>query len=683
MLAQMVSALVGAARLLRVILAACTLGVVGPADVALGDENESADRPRQHAAIAAGTFHTCALGADGSVRCWGDDSVGQLGDGGPIPGPDASAPATTVALGQAARAITAGSSHTCALLADGSVRCWGFDSAGQLGDGAPNANTSMPSTAVVLGQATRAITAGNGHTCALLADGSVRCWGRDSSGQLGDGGPIPGTDANAPATAVALGQAARAIMAGGDFTCALLADGSVRCWGLDTLGQLGDGAPNANTSAPSVPVALGQAARAIAAGTNHTCALLADGIVRCWGSDNFGQLGDGGPIPGTDASTPSIAVALGPAAHAITGGGVFTCALLTDGSVRCWGVDSSGQLGDGGPIPGTNTSAPSTAVAFGQGARAITAGGLHVCALLVDGTLRCWGGDGDGQLGDGPPAANSSVPAAAVELPAFGSVDSADLSLTAQVSSASAAAEDAVTITLTLANAGVDPASTTVTVLLSERLTLVVSTPAQGTYSAATGLWNINPIAPAAATTLTLTAEAASPGSALTTAEVTDSSAQDPDSTPGNHDPGEDDRASAVVTVPCASACTTVDPCHPQACIEEECLARDLTGPARASCACQRPTPVPCAGTAPPSKVLAAVGKACSLLDAAAVKPPGPARIRKLLKAGRKWRAAGRLLSKRAAKRVLTPECVTALAADYTDAANRVSLVLQGEAALP
>jgi uncharacterized repeat protein (TIGR01451 family) len=523
------------------------------AGTAPGDQNESAGRPLQQGAISAAFSHACAVAADGSVRCWGSDSQGQLGDGGTTSGVNAS-PVGAVALGQPARAVAANTGFTCALLIDGSVRCWGDDVSGELGDGAATtAGSSAPVGAVALGQPARAITAGGDYVCALLNDGSVRCWGRNFYGELGNGSAGSAVN-DAPVAAVQLGQPAVAISAGNASTCALLADGSVRCWGYDTDGELGDGGTTDVTNAtPKAAVALGQPARAISVGDAHACALLADGAVRCWGSDSLGQLGDGSATTG-GSSAPVGAVALGQAATAVTAEGSFTCALLADSTIRCWGRDTYGQLGDGGTTNAIN-ALPGGVVALGQPARAVTAGGLGACAVLADSTVRCWGYDTDGELGDGGTTAMvNAAPAGVIGMPSLGSSASADLSLTATASPPAATVGGQVVITITLANAGVDATTATIAAPLGAGLTLVSATAAQGSYSSATGLWRAGTVPAGATATLTLIAGVVSPGTLTTTAEVVDASAQDPDSTPANDIAGEDDRATATVTAAAAPA---------------------------------------------------------------------------------------------------------------------------------
>jgi uncharacterized repeat protein (TIGR01451 family) len=533
----------------RILLAcALTLGVL--AGAAAGEQNESSARPLQHAAISAGGSHACAIDRAGAVRCWGQDALGQLGNGGPLPGPDALSPSSPLFLDGPASALALGDGSSCVLLAGGGVRCWGADTSGQLGNGAPLEATASPMTPVQLGGPAVGITVGSTHACALMLGAAVRCWGADESGQLGDGGPIPGAGTAIPAGLVALGQPALAITAGDAHTCALLGDASVRCWGADADGQLGDGSAGDGSSTPSTPVALGGPAVAISAGGTSTCALLADGSVRCWGADDLGQLGDGGPIPGAAKPVPAT-VALGQPAQAVSVGDKHACALIADGTVRCWGANTVGQLGDGGAIPGTTTSAPSTPVALGGPARAVTAAGAGACALLSEGTLRCWGADGDGQLGDGTPAADRSAPAEAVGLPPLGSPDSADLAVGGQASATTAQVGAAVTMTFTVTNQGVDTATAAVAAPLGDGLRLVAATASQGSYATSTGRWSAGPVAPGASATLTLAATAAAPGTSTTTAEVVDSTARDPDSAPAN-DVAEDDRVAITMTVTAA-----------------------------------------------------------------------------------------------------------------------------------
>ena len=304
-----------------------------------------------------------------------------------------------VRLPAAATAIAAGDAHTCAELADGSVFCWGWNGAGQLGDGTIHTDWFVPVKVVGLGSAMQAVAARGGHTCALLATGSVSCWGDNEFGQLGDGTT---TNRSAPVKVAGLGSPVQAVAAGSDHTCVLLADGSVSCWGWNAYRQLGDGT-TMNRSAPVKVVALHSAVQAVAAGSDHTCVLLADGSVSCWGRNGDGQLGDGTT---TDWSGPQEVVGLYAGVQAVAAGLHHTCALRVNGTVHCWGRNRDGQLGDGTT---TDRSEPAKVVDLDSAVQAVAAGNDHTCALLGDGSVNCWGWNGSGQLGDGT-TTNRSAP---------------------------------------------------------------------------------------------------------------------------------------------------------------------------------------------------------------------------------------------------------------------------------
>ncbi len=326
---------------------------------------------------------------------------------------------------QPASQITAGYDHTCARLDDGTVRCWGSASSGQLGYGNTDKigdNETPGSVGPVnlgAGRTATAITTGANHTCALLDNGTVRCWGPSLEGQLGYGNTDTIGDNETPAAVgpvnLGAGRTATAITTGGAHTCALLDDASVRCWGFGGNGQLGYGNTadigDNETPASVGPVNLGagRTATAISAGDIHTCALLDDGTVRCWGYGMFGALGYGNTADIGDNETPGsvgpVNLGAGRTATAVTAGSTHTCALLDNGTVRCWGNGGNGRLGYGNTDTIGDNETPGSVgpvnLGGGRTAAAVTAGGAHTCALLDNGTVRCWGNGFSGQLGYG------------------------------------------------------------------------------------------------------------------------------------------------------------------------------------------------------------------------------------------------------------------------------------------
>jgi alpha-tubulin suppressor-like RCC1 family protein len=315
-----------------------------------------------------------------------------------------------------ASAVSAGGFQTCALRSDGTVECWGSDSSGQLGNGNPLTNSSTPVIVSGLTNVTQ-IAAGKYHTCALRNDGTVWCWGENAYGQLGNSST---TDSSTPVEVLGVGGTGHLtgvteIDADGQFTCALINDGTVRCWGHDQAGQLGIGSINNNAnSTPLAVVGVGGHGTlgnvtSITIGANHACALISGGTVDCWGLDDHGQLGNGGAIPGTNSASPVQVEGPGGAGYLtgvteISGGRLHNCALLSDHTVWCWGDNDNGELGDG---TNTNRSVPVRAGQIST-ATSVSAGEYHSCALLADGTAQCWGAAAYGQVGDGTTADTSN-----------------------------------------------------------------------------------------------------------------------------------------------------------------------------------------------------------------------------------------------------------------------------------
>ena len=370
------------------------------------------------AEVVLGDKHTCIRTFTGRVRCWGANGQGQLGLGHneDIGDDELPSSASDVDLGGIpALRLAAGALHTCALLDGGTVRCWGANSNRQLGfEGSgnnapdPNLNVQNVSSAVAI-----AASAGGIHTCALIEGGTVRCWGWNTDGQLGYGISSSGTVAMGD---VDVGGTVTAIAAGRRHTCALLDDGDIRCWGANDVGQLGHGdntfdrVGDDEVPAGTPTVALGEPAVAIAAGSEHTCALLESGTrVRCWGNSPDGELGYGDIQPVGDDEPPADAgdVLLSPTPGAesivrLAVGSKHTCVTFEDGAAQCWGQAAYGQLGYGSLDDIGDDEPPAGAgLLMAPSAATLATGGHHTCMLATAGSVRCWGFAPYGSLGYG------------------------------------------------------------------------------------------------------------------------------------------------------------------------------------------------------------------------------------------------------------------------------------------
>jgi len=359
-------------------------------------------------AIDAGLGHTCALTTAGGVRCWGLNDEGQLGDG---TTQNRSLPVDVSGLGSGVTAVTAGAFHTCAVTAAGGVKCWGYNRHGELGDGTTTSRLT-PVDVSGLSIGVKALAAG-GHTCALLVSGGVKCWGQNHFGELGDGTT---TNRPTPVDVVGLSSGVAAIAIEDVHTCALMVSGAVKCWGSNTDGELGDGTTT-DRSTPVDVAGLSAGVAAVGAGDFQSCALLSAGSVKCWGTNDNGELGNGTAF-GSRSLTPVDVVGLS-GGKAIAVGWGHACALLSGGGVKCWGYNRNGELGDGGT---GNRDRPVDVPGVPAGVAALAAGGVHNCALTRAGGVSCWGDNSYGQLGDGttghaaPPTAVTGfgTPSAAV-----------------------------------------------------------------------------------------------------------------------------------------------------------------------------------------------------------------------------------------------------------------------------
>jgi alpha-tubulin suppressor-like RCC1 family protein len=404
--------------------------------------------------VSAGDRHTCAVSIDGGVQCFGYSEMGQTGltsTGPDICGggfsdefPCSKTARQVIGLESGVEKVSAGHENTCALLDTGGVECWGNNATGQLGNGnatgpedcagvfGPEPCATTPVTVLGLGGVgelsdIKDIAVGAGHACALTNPGGVLCWGANYWGQLGNGsftGPQTCDTVACSTTPVQVSgllTGVQQITAGASHSCALLLDGSIQCWGLNNDGELGtnshDGPSTCYSSRDCSPTPLDvtgiTAAQQVSAGGNHTCARTMTGGAECWGRNNNGQLGTGsaeGPencleILGSPCSdNPVDVVGLQSGVAFLNSSAADTaCAVMNDGGVKCWGANNSSQLGigmRGGPDEDCDCGPSPLDVMDLSDVDQVSSGGDHTCAVTDGGAVKCWGYKFWGATGD-------------------------------------------------------------------------------------------------------------------------------------------------------------------------------------------------------------------------------------------------------------------------------------------
>ena len=337
------------------------------------------------ARVVGGSGHSCATATGGTMLCWGDNVYAQVGDG---TSEERWTAVPVIGLGGLAQTAAAGGSHTCASSTTGAARCWAYNWFGQVGDGT-DTDRDLPTPVLGLGSGVQAIVTGMIHSCALVG-GGVKCWGANGFGQLGDGSD---TQRLAPVQVSGLASGVQAIAAGGEHTCALTTGGGVKCWGANDYGQLGNNSTNTQ-HAPVNVSGLASGVVAISAGRFHTCAVTSGGGAKCWGANENGELGDGTQA---ERHVPVDVSGLASGVASIAAGQGHTCARTSGGGVKCWGSNSWGQLGDGS---GSDRLTPVDVSGLASGATSIGVGSDHSCAVASAGRVLCWGSNQYGQLGN-------------------------------------------------------------------------------------------------------------------------------------------------------------------------------------------------------------------------------------------------------------------------------------------
>ena len=338
-------------------------------------------------AVTTGYHHSCAVTASGAAKCWGLNDHGQLGNGSTGRSPVITQ-VSNLTTGVAK--VATGVYHSCAVTTAGAAKCWGRGDYGQLGENSSR-NTTTPVDVTGLGSGVVDIAPGHISTCALTAAGGVKCWGDNAYGQLGDGTT---TRRHVPVDVIGLQSGVVEVVLSNESACALLSAGAVKCWGYGANGEIGDGTSE-NRTTPRLVSGMSSGVVDITAGRHHFCAVTAAGAAKCWGFNDYGQIGDGSNARRYE---PTAVTGLSSGVASISGGVYHTCVLTTAGGVKCWGHNDQGQLGDG---TRTRRYTPVDVSGLGSGVLSMSVDRANTgCAITGDGKVRCWGYNAWGQLGD-------------------------------------------------------------------------------------------------------------------------------------------------------------------------------------------------------------------------------------------------------------------------------------------
>jgi alpha-tubulin suppressor-like RCC1 family protein len=347
-------------------------------------------------AVAVGFGFACGIDEAGGAMCWGKNAFGTLGNGTTT---DSALPVQVTGLTSGVTAISAGAVNACALLAGGSVVCWGNNGSGQLGNGTTT-DSAVPVQVTGLTSGVTSMSVGDNTACAVTASGGAVCWGLGMFGELGNGGTA---NSSVPVPVTGLTSGIARVSVGGATACALTTGGAVQCWGNNGFGTLGDDFAETQSAVPVQVIGLTSGVVAISNGGAPACAILTGGAVQCWGTDIGTNNTNGVPVPKAGlANVTALGV-----------GNVSACAILAGGALECWGDNSTGQLGNGTT---TSTPTPGAVTGLSSGVTSASVNSVSGCAVTSAGTVQCWGEGTNGELGNGT-TTSSLVPVLVVGFP--------------------------------------------------------------------------------------------------------------------------------------------------------------------------------------------------------------------------------------------------------------------------
>ena len=390
--------------------------------------------------LAVSYHRTCVMSQVGALKCWGLQDSGELGIGTTVAlghnvgDMGSNLVAANMGTGRSVKAIGMGDSHACAILDNDKVKCWGYNGNGELGQGdtanrgdqAGQMGDNLPYVDLGTGRTAKQISAGGSHTCVILDNNKMKCWGYNNDGELGIetmasmGDQAGEMGDNLPYVMLGTGRTAKVISSAGHNTCAILDNDKVKCWGHNGFGQLGLGHNTGVThntggmgdNLPYIDLGTGRTAKTITTAGFFSCAVLDNDKTKCWGRNNYGQLGQGDTNDRGDQANEMgdnldyIDLGTNDKAESLSTFYDHVCAVLTTGGLKCWGYNNVGQLGLGdtnnrGDQSGEmGNSLPAISLGTGKTAKAVAAGHAHTCAILNDYSVKCWGSGWTGGLGN-------------------------------------------------------------------------------------------------------------------------------------------------------------------------------------------------------------------------------------------------------------------------------------------